>query len=34
LCKECGHSANLGIYVFVGVIVLVVLMLAFNWLFG
>jgi hypothetical protein len=34
LCRECGRSANFGIYVFAGMIGLIVLMLLFNWIFG
>jgi len=34
LCKECGRSANLGIYIFLAVIGLIAFMCLFNWLFG
>jgi hypothetical protein len=34
LCKACGRSANLGIYIVAGVFAMVVMMLLFHWLFA
>ncbi len=34
LCQDCARSANMGIYVFAGMVALIVLMFLFNWLFG
>jgi len=34
LCKACGQSANLGIYVFVAVFAMLVIFYLCNWLFG
>ncbi len=34
LCKDCGRSANLGLYVVGGMAALLVLMFLFSWLFG
>jgi hypothetical protein len=33
LCQACGRSANLGLYVVLGMIALLLLMFACNWLF-
>ena len=34
LCKDCGQSANMGLYIFLAVVGVMVLMILFNWLFG
>lgn len=34
LCKGCEKSANLGIYVFAGLAVIVLILLAWRWLFA
>jgi hypothetical protein len=34
LCKACGRSANMGLYVFTGMVALILLMFLCNWLFG
>ena len=33
LCKDCGRSANLGLYVFAGMILLTVFLYLIHWLF-
>ena len=34
LCKDCGYSANLGLYIVAGMISLILLLLLCNWLFN
>jgi hypothetical protein len=34
LCKDCGRSANLGAYVFVGVASVMLVLFLCHWLFG
>jgi hypothetical protein len=34
LCKECGRSANLGLYVFAGMAVVLASIFVAQWLFG
>lgn len=34
LCKACGHSANMGLYIIAAMAALIVAMILFSWLFG
>ena len=34
LCKDCNRSANMGLYIFAGMVGFLMLVFLFNWLFG
>jgi hypothetical protein len=34
LCKHCARSANMGLYIFAGMAVVMLLMFLFNWIYS